>query len=55
MTNARVGAVAIIRAAKVTGALSVLRTVYAFNNPTDTFFISVGLQVDGRLPGVGDG
>jgi hypothetical protein len=50
-----VGATAIVRASKVTGALSVQRTIFAYNNPTDTLFVSLGLQFDGRLPGVGDG
>jgi hypothetical protein len=55
VAQARVGATAIVRASKVTGALSVQRTIFAYNNPTDTLFVSLGLQFDGRLPGVGDG
>jgi hypothetical protein len=55
IAQARVGGTAIVRAGQVTGALSVQRTIYAYNNPTDTLFVSLGLQFDGRIPGVGDG
>ncbi|MEQ1502075.1 MAG: hypothetical protein ABMB14_07580 [Myxococcota bacterium] len=55
VTNLRVGAVAVLRANRVSTSASVLRTVYASNNPTDGYVVSLGVQFDGRLPGVGDG
>jgi hypothetical protein len=55
VANVRVGGTAVVRADSVALAVSFLQTVYGFNNPTDTFVVDVGLQFDGRLPGVGDG
>lgn len=53
--NARAGGTLIVRGGKVAGSLAVQRTLLGINNPTNTMFVSVGLQFDGRLPGVGDG
>lgn len=51
----RAGGTLLFRTRSVATALSLQRVVYAVNNPTDTFNVSLGVQFDGRLPGIGDG
>lgn len=54
--QASAGLTTVVRArSDVCVALSALRTVAATNNPTDTWVVSLGVQVDGNLPGGGDG
>lgn len=53
--NIRIGGLIVVRSrGDVSGSLSILRTVGAYNNPTDTWIASLGLQVDGRLRRVQD-
>jgi hypothetical protein len=48
--NVRVGGVAVVRSqGDVSASISVLRTVYAYNNPNDNFLVSIGMQVDTRF------
>ena len=51
----RAGAVAIVRSQGIAASVSYTQTLYAVNNPTDTFVLSLGIQFDGRLPGATDG
>lgn len=51
----KAGGTLLFRTQSFATALSLQRTVFAVNNPTDTFNVSVGVQFDGRLPGIGDG
>jgi hypothetical protein len=54
--QASAGLTTVLRARQdVAVALSALRTVAAANNPTDVWVVSLGVQVDGNLPGGGDG
>jgi hypothetical protein len=50
IANVRVGGLVVVRnRGDVSGSLSILRTVGAYNNPTDTWIVSLGIQVNGRL------
>jgi hypothetical protein len=51
----RAGAVGVVRTRGVAASISVARTLYAVNNPTDTYVVSLGVQLDGRFAGSGDG
>jgi hypothetical protein len=52
VTSVRVGGTVVVRASDTfSGALSVLGTAVAVNNPTDTWIVSTGVQWNGDLPG----
>lgn len=56
MLQASAGLTSIVRARQdVALAAAVLRTIAAVNNPTDIWVVTLGVQVDGNLPGGGDG
>jgi hypothetical protein len=55
VANVRVGGTLLFRMPSFATAIAVQRTVLAMNNPTNTFNVSLGIQFDGRLPGVEDG
>jgi hypothetical protein len=55
VANLKVGGLVVVRSrGDVSGSLSILRTAAAYNNPTDVWTLSLGLQVDGRLRGARD-
>lgn len=55
IATVRVGGTAVVRGRGIAASGSVQRVVFAYDNPTDTLFVSLGVQFDGRLPGTGDG
>ncbi len=55
VANIKVGGLIVVRSrGDVSGSLSILRTIGAYNNPTDVWTASLGLQVDGRFRGERD-